>query len=138
MNISCVKPSLIPGFGDIAAIDLPCRFETVVLSSVLENIGKRVELLDRLRAKVFPKRFLIRVPMIDRDWTDCFRRLLGLPYFSDPTHFIEFTLECFIQEMQETRFAVSSCEVKWGALYAEVVPVDISTVLSGTNEGPVS
>lgn len=124
--------------GDITTIDLPGRFETVVLSNVLEHIEKRRELLDRLRMKVSPKRFLIRIPMIDRDWMVYFRRELGLPYCSDPTHFIEYTLESFIQEMKEARLAVSSYEVKWGALYAEVVPVDISTVLAGTNEGHVS
>lgn len=138
MNISCPKPDLIYGVGDITKIDLPGRFETVVLSNVLEHIEKRLELLERLKTKVSPKRFLIRVPMIDRDWTVYFRRELGLPYFSDPTHFIEYTLESFVQEMQEARLAVSSYEVKWGELYAEVVPVDSRSVLAGTNEGPVS
>ena len=138
MNISCAKPELISGVGYITAIDLPGRFETVALANVLEYIEKMWELLDRLRARVSPKRFLIRVPMIDRHWTAYSRRERGFPYFSDQTHFIEFTLECYIQEMQGTCFAVSSCGVKWGALYAEVVPVDISTVLAGTNEGHVS
>lgn len=138
MKISCAKPDLISGVKDIMTIELPGSFETVVLSNVLEHIENRRELLDRLRAKVSPKSFLIMVPMIDRDWIISFRRELGLPYFSDPTHFIEYTLESFIQEMQEARLAVSSYEVKWGELYTEVVSVGTSTVLAGTNEGTVS
>lgn len=76
--------------------------------------------------------------MIDRDWMFYFRRELGLPYFSDSTHFIEYTLEGFIQEMQETRLEVSSYEVKWEELYAEVVPLDNGIAAAGTKVEPVS
>jgi 2-polyprenyl-3-methyl-5-hydroxy-6-metoxy-1,4-benzoquinol methylase len=131
-------PNLTYIVGDITTTDLPGRFETVVLSNVLEHIENRLELLHRLREKVSPKRFLIRVPMIDRDWMVYFRRELELPYFSDSTHFIEYTLESFLQEMKEARLEVSSYVVKWGELYAEAVPLDNGTAAAGTKVVPVS
>ncbi len=108
--------------GDICEIPLPEDVQTVVLSNVLEHIENRSDLLGRLIEKICPQRFLIRVPMLDRDWMVYFRQELGLPCFSDPTHFVEYTLEGFYLEMEEFGLAVASYEVKWGELYAEVIP----------------
>jgi SAM-dependent methyltransferase len=108
--------------GDICEISLPEKVETVVLSNVLEHIENRNNLLRRLNQKLSPERFLIRVPMSNRDWTVSFRKELNLPCFNDPGHFTEYTLESFCQEMKAAGLVVNSSEVMWGELYAEVVP----------------
>jgi len=107
--------------GDICEIALPHDVQTVVMSNVLEHIENRNDLLRRLKQKISPSRFLIRVPMSNRDWAVPFRKELDLPHFNDPTHFTEYTLQSFYQEMDMVGLTVTSCEVMWGELYAEVV-----------------
>jgi 2-polyprenyl-3-methyl-5-hydroxy-6-metoxy-1,4-benzoquinol methylase len=110
--------------GDIRDIDLPEDVDTVVMSNVLEHIENRRELLSLLKEKVAPGRFLIRVPLLTRDWMVYFRKELDLPYFCVPTHFTEYTLDSFYHEMGQSGLAVTFYEIKWGELYAEAVPVN--------------
>ena len=117
------NPNLHFIVGDITDTVLPEDVETIVMSNVLEHIEKRQSLLDRLNRELSPRRFLIRVPMINRDWVVPFRIELGLPYFADPTHFIEYTREIFEDEMHQSGLEVVSYEVKWGEIYAEVIPI---------------
>lgn len=116
-------PNLTFIVGDIIDSTLPEKIETVVMSNVLEHIDRRQYLLSRLCEELAPRRFLIRVPMINRDWLVAFKMELGLSYFADPTHFIEYTQETFVEEMTLAGLTVASYEVKWGEIYAEVVSV---------------
>jgi SAM-dependent methyltransferase len=100
--------------------DLPDqRFDVVMISNVLEHIDRRVEFLREVQQRVAPSRWLVRVPMIDRDWRVPLRRELGMYYFSDPTHCTEYTRESFEAEMGEAGFAVGELRINWGEIWAE-------------------
>jgi len=96
------------------------HYDVVVLSNVLEHIGPRVELLQRVAEQAQPDRFLIRVPVHARDWTVPLRLELGLPHFSDPTHEVEYDLEGFEAEMHAAGLRVESSQILWGEIWAEV------------------
>lgn len=98
------------------------RFDVVMLSNVLEHVEHRVEFLRVVQERVSARRWLIRVPMFDREWRVPMRRELGLFYFGDPTHFIEYTQNSFEAEMRAARFQVRSMRINWGEIWAEVAP----------------
>ena len=108
--------------GDITSDSLTDDIDTVVLSNVLEHIENRIDLLKRLSVPPGAKRFLIRVPMINRDWKVFFKKELGMPYFGDPEHFTEYTVNSFFIEMQQAELMINSYEIMWGELYSEVLP----------------
>jgi SAM-dependent methyltransferase len=111
------------------------EFDTVVLSNVLEHIEDRTRFLRRVQARVRPRRWLIRVPMVDRDWRIPVRRELGLPYFSDDTHFTEYTRESFVAEIGAADLAVTDLRVNWGEIWAEVRTREERSA-SGAERGP--
>lgn len=96
------------------------RFDVIVMSNVLEHLEQRVEFLAQVQATCHPQRWLLRVPLFSRDWKVPLRQELGLPHFSDPTHFVEYTREEFNREMQAAGLAVTYLEVNWGEIWAEV------------------
>jgi 2-polyprenyl-3-methyl-5-hydroxy-6-metoxy-1,4-benzoquinol methylase len=99
------------------------NFDTVILSNVLEHIKRRISFLQNINKHIQPARFLIRVPMFDRDWRVPLKKELGLPYLLDPTHFIEYTQESFEKELAESELSVSHLEIHWGEIWSEVVPI---------------
>lgn len=107
--------------GDALSYDFAEPVDTVVLSNVLEHIQDRPALLRRIQDSTRPKRWLIRVPWIDRHWMVPLCRELGLAYFSDVTHFTEYTLESFPEEMTAAGFKVTEFGTRWGEIWAEVV-----------------
>jgi SAM-dependent methyltransferase len=103
-----------------ALLDLdPQPFDVVVLSNVLEHIEHRVRFLCAVRERFNPSRWLIRVPMIDRDWRVPLRQELGIFAFSDPTHYVEYTQASFLAELTEAGMEVSHLQVNWGEIWAE-------------------
>jgi 2-polyprenyl-3-methyl-5-hydroxy-6-metoxy-1,4-benzoquinol methylase len=98
-------------------------FDVVVASNVVEHIERRVEFYRAVQDRARPSRWLVRVPMIDREWQVPLRRELGLPYFSDPTHHTEYTRATFEHEVHEAGLRVAHLQVNWGELWAELVPV---------------
>lgn len=92
------------------------RFDVVVLSNVLEHIEHRDEFL--LSIKHLAPLFLIRVPMIDRDWITLYKKELGIEYRLDITHFIEYTVENFIQEFLDAGLAIQSHSIQFGEIWA--------------------
>lgn len=101
--------------------DVPATpFDVIVASNVLEHVDRRIEFLQSIQARTSARRWLIRVPMADRDWKAPLRRELGLFPFSDPTHFIEYTRDSFEREMIEAGFAVHHLQINWGEIWAEV------------------
>jgi 2-polyprenyl-3-methyl-5-hydroxy-6-metoxy-1,4-benzoquinol methylase len=103
-----------------ARTDLPDqRFDVVILSNVLEHMDKRVEFLTSL--KRLTSRFLIRVPMLNRSWIDIYKKELGLEYRLDKTHFIEYTLESFKEELEKAGLAISDYSVQFGEIWAVIV-----------------
>jgi 2-polyprenyl-3-methyl-5-hydroxy-6-metoxy-1,4-benzoquinol methylase len=98
------------------------EFDAIVLSNVLEHIEDRTGFLRKVQVRVRPGRWLIRVPMIDRDWRVPLRRELGLPYFSDGTHFTEYTRESFVAEIAAADLDVTELRINWGEIWAEARP----------------
>jgi 2-polyprenyl-3-methyl-5-hydroxy-6-metoxy-1,4-benzoquinol methylase len=92
-------------------------FDVVVLSNVLEHIEDRVGLLRRLVAVAQPSRLLIRVPVLERDWSVGLRRELGLFYFSDPTHYTEYDGRQLTAELAAAGLAPIEIEQRWGELW---------------------
>ena len=102
---------------------LPSRpYDTVIMSNVLEHIEERVSFLKKVQQQIRPDRFLLRVPLFNRDWRIPLRKELGLPYFLDDSHYIEYTQESFALEMQAAGLRISHMEIRWGEIWAEVVP----------------
>ncbi|MEX2400663.1 MAG: class I SAM-dependent methyltransferase [Rhodothermales bacterium] len=96
------------------------EFDVVVLSNVLEHIVDRVELLIRLRTIVCPSRFLIRVPLIERDWRVPLKKELGIEWRLDIDHKTEYTLESFAEEVVASGLTITHQEVRWGEVWAEI------------------
>jgi len=97
-------------------------FDVVVLSNVLEHIEDRQTFLKRLLLLSKPAKCLIRVPTETRDWSVPLRKELGLPYFSDPGHYEEYTEETFRKEMKEAGLEVQEMISRWGEFWVEVIP----------------
>ncbi|MEW6068413.1 MAG: class I SAM-dependent methyltransferase [Nitrospirota bacterium] len=104
--------------GDATEYKFNDKFDVIVLSNVLEHIENRIEFL--LKIAGLSNIFLIRVPMINRDWVVLYKKELGLPYMSDPTHYTEYTLESFIDELSEAGLKVKNYTVQFGEIWAKV------------------
>jgi SAM-dependent methyltransferase len=94
-------------------------FEVVILSNVLEHVEPRVELLRRIVQELRPSRILIRVPSGDRHWHVPLRQELGLPWFSDPSHAVEYDRPRLIAELHGAGLEATDVQAHWGELWAE-------------------
>lgn len=101
---------------DVTKYPINNRFETIILSNVLEHIEDRTAFLKKLT--LHSDRFIIRVPMVDRDWITLYKKELGLEYRLDRTHFIEYTLDTFLDELNKAGLELVSYRIKYGELYA--------------------
>ncbi len=99
------------------------KFDTVVMSNVLEHIDDRVGFIRKVQAKICPARWLIRVPCFDRDWTVALAAELGVDSRLDETHFIEYTRESFEKEMGKAGLKIAYLEVRWGEIWTELKPI---------------
>jgi len=95
------------------------RWDVILLSNVLEHLDRRVEFLATVQQHLNPARWLIRVPMINRDWRVPLRQELGLFYFSDRTHFTEYTQESFEKELLAAGLSITHVQYNWGEIWAE-------------------
>jgi SAM-dependent methyltransferase len=117
-NINKAKGHIKAEFicGDVTKYSFNRIFNAIVLSNVLEHIEDRISFLKNLLH--YSDIFLIRVPMIDRDWITLYKRELGVEYRLDPGHFIEYTLEDFIKELNEAGLKVDRYRIRYGEIYA--------------------
>ena len=99
-------------------------FDVVILSNVLEHLPQRPDFLRRVQETVRPSRFLIRVPLFERDWRVPLKQELGLEWRLDPTHETEYTPESFAEEMATAGLEITFQQVRWGEIWAEAVPCD--------------
>ena len=94
----------------------------LTLSNVLEHIEKRVEFLTKIINQVnwkdgVEKKILIRVPMIDRDWITIYKKNKGIEWRLDKTHFTEYTLNEFQEEMINSNITILNYRIQYGELY---------------------
>jgi 2-polyprenyl-3-methyl-5-hydroxy-6-metoxy-1,4-benzoquinol methylase len=99
---------------DALTYDFGERFDVVTLSNVLEHIEDRVGFLKRLREKCQPAYFLIRVPMFERDWRIPLQAELGINYFLDDTHYIEYRLPQLKDELAQAGLVIDQLQANWG------------------------
>ena len=115
-------PNLRFELGDVTE-DLPVeRVDVVVLSSVLEHLPTRIELLKTLIRRFDPDLFLIRVPMFERHYFAALKRELGLFPYTDPGHLLEYSPESFAAEIDQAGLNIRYMEIRWGDIWAECVP----------------
>ncbi len=104
--------------GDATTFDFGKTFDKVLLSNVLEHIEDRQAFL--LRIKRLAPVFLLRVPMINRDWVTPYKKELGMYWKCDPTHFIEYTFDVFSQELEDAEYIIESYSIQFGEIWAVV------------------
>ena len=93
-------------------------WNVVILSNVLEHIHDRPGFLRRLVAVTGAERFLIRVPLFERDWKMSMRREVGANYFSDSDHKIEHTRAEFRAETGEAGLEIDELVTLWGEIWS--------------------
>lgn len=115
MNASLKNLSFVEGD---ARRDLPGgKWDTVILSNILEHIEDRVGLLRDIIAQAKPDRVLIRVPSFERDWKLPLRKEIGVDYFSDPEHFIEPTVAELTAEVKQAGLLPGKTSTLWGEIW---------------------
>lgn len=118
------RPNIEYICADATAYDFTGKeVDCVTLSNVLEHIEHRVDFLKKLIHNLkwndeSKKRFLIRVPMIDRDWITLYKKELGLEYRLDGSHFIEYTFEGFAEELRQANINIIQHQIRFGEIYA--------------------
>jgi 2-polyprenyl-3-methyl-5-hydroxy-6-metoxy-1,4-benzoquinol methylase len=95
--------------------------DVVVLSNVLEHLEQRVLFLKTLAQRYHPQKFLIRVPLFERDWRVPLKKELGIEYRLDRTHQIEYRVGEFFEEISKAGLAMVFSQIKWGEIWAEAV-----------------
>jgi len=100
--------------GDATLYSFKEKFDAVVLSNVLEHIENRVEFLKKI--KPLANKFLIRVPMLNRDWIVLYKKELGVDYRLDKTHFTEYTLEGLQEELGVANYKINNYLVEFGEI----------------------
>lgn len=108
--------------GDALELQVDGRFDTIVISNVLEHFDRRVAFLRAAQERFRPRRWLIRLPMATRNWRVAMRGELGLPTYNDPDHRIEYTLPALAGEMAAAGLRLTHAETAWGEVWAEAVP----------------
>lgn len=96
------------------------KFDVIILSNVLEHIEHRVEFMKSIHE--LASTYLIRVPMLDRDWIPLLKKEMGLEWRLDMTHFTEFTKESFYRELEEAGYTIELYSVQFGEIWAIVKP----------------
>jgi SAM-dependent methyltransferase len=122
-NISMAKSADNPKnlkfiISDALKVDLKNKFDVVVLSNVLEHINDRVIFLKNLKSLSSSKKFLIRVPLFERDWEIAMRQELKINYFNDTDHKIEHTLNEFENEINSAGMKIKKIQTLWGEIWA--------------------
>lgn len=112
------RKNLAYQIADATTFSPPETFNVVVLSNVLEHIEHRVDFLKRI--KHLAPLFLIRVPMLNRDWITLYKKELELEYRLDKTHFTEYTIENFTQELHDAGLVIQSHSIQFGEIWAVI------------------
>lgn len=104
--------------GDATNYAFKQKFDVAILSNLLEHIKNRECFI--LRIKQVSHKFLIRVPLLERDWLVLYKKEKGIDYRLDKTHYIEYKLDDFKEEIDRFGLSIESFFVKFGELYSVV------------------
>jgi SAM-dependent methyltransferase len=118
-RVKFVHPRVSYVKADVVAYEPDVPFDVAILSNVLEHVGPRVGMLRALRERVGARRLLVRVPSLERDWTVPLRNELGLSYFSDPDHELEYTPELLRSELVQAGWEMGEPVLAWGEIWVE-------------------
>lgn len=99
-------------------LDVPC--DVVILSNVLEHLPNRSVFLRQVVESTGAQRFLIRVPVFERDWRVPLKRELGIEWRLDDDHETEYLPEQFKREALDAGLSLAHFEVRWGEIWAEL------------------
>lgn len=102
--------------GDATTYNFQQNFDVVVLSNVLEHIDDRQIFLKKIK-KLAPS-FLIRVPMVTRDWLAMYKKQQGVEYRLDPGHKTEYSIENFQKEISQVGLKIKNYSVQYGEIWA--------------------
>lgn len=94
-------------------------FDIIILSNILEHIEDRKRFLLKIR-NLAPK-FLIRVPMLNRDWITLYKKELGVEWRLDLTHYTEYTPEQLKDELESAGMRLQEYSVQFGELWATAI-----------------
>ena len=95
------------------------KFNVIILSNVLEHIEDRINFLKSIRG--LASKYLIRVPMFDRDWIPLYKKELGLEWRLDMTHYTEYSRSSFEKEVDEAGYKIASLSVQFGEIWAILI-----------------
>ena len=73
-----------------------------------------------LKLKKLGNRFLIRVPMINRDWITLYKKELNIDYRLDQTHYVEYTIDSFLEELKKAKLVMEDFSIQFGEIWAVV------------------
>ncbi|MEC7275459.1 MAG: class I SAM-dependent methyltransferase [Bdellovibrionota bacterium] len=94
------------------------QVDYITLSNVLEHIQDRVNFIKKIIVLKNPNtKLLIRVPTLERDWISPYLKSLKMPYFLDPTHYIEHTEDEIKAEVAASGLRIESLSTKYGEYY---------------------
>lgn len=102
--------------GDATSFLFKEKFDVIILSNVLEHIENRIKFLKQIGK--LGKKFLIRVPLLDREWLVLYKKELNIDYMLDSTHFIEYTFLMFESEIQRAGFRIEKSYIRFGEIWA--------------------
>ena len=106
--------------GDITRVESVNKCDVIVLSNVLEHIMERVPFLVSIQDNFKPSRWLIRVPVYERDWRVPLKDELGFDYRLDPTHYIEYKKGELENELRDAGLMIKDVEYGWGEMWCVI------------------
>ncbi len=101
--------------GDAVVYNFKDKFDIVVLSNVLEHIENRVVFLKKI--KPLADKFLIRVPILNRDWISLYKKEMAVEYRLDKGHFIEYTLQGLQKELEMANYKIDNYLIEFGEIW---------------------
>lgn len=92
----------------------------IILSNVLEHIDNRLGFLSSIIKNLNNQdtKFLIRVPLITRDWLACYKKQRNIDYRLDNTHYIEYEEGEIEKELRDSGLNIIEHNVKFGEFYS--------------------
>ena len=104
--------------GDATKLDYKERYDVITLSNILEHIENRHDFLVKIRES--GNKFLIRVPMVNRDWLTYYKKELGVEWRLDSTHEVEYTMESFQEGLEKAGLRIEKASIQFGEIWAVV------------------